>query len=359
METLNIKQLRSAVIKYTKPSTKQGTILFSVDFSIYLMAVSGTIFLDDISLKILCSIVAGLKIASLFAIAHDAAHDSFTSNKLLNKIIARISFLPVLHNYSLWLIAHNRSHHQAPNVKGLNSWSPLSLDEYSVLSSFRKTIERFYRHPSGLWLNYLIERWLKHKFIPYKSIVGDHKAVYWLDVLLILSYVTLFLCTINYAANSITNIGMFSLFMLSFVMPIVIGSYLISFTVYVQHTHESIAWFTTKKLSDEAGYDQEDLSMYMKFPAWYNIVSHNAMEHTVHHIDPRVPTYNLAKAQKIIIEHLGINLVTSSFSISNFIHTMEVCKLYDYEQNCWLDFDGNTTSQINLIDKNIDYAIAA
>lgn len=359
MNNSNFKKLRRTVSQYSKPTTKKGVLLFSLDISVYILAITGVILLDNLLLKVTCSILAGLKIASLFAIAHDAAHDSFTGNSMLNKVIARISFLPVMHNYSLWLIAHNRSHHLMPNVKDGNSWSPLSLDEYNNLSRANKMKERFYRHPSGLWFYYLIERWLKNKFIPYTAIVKENKLIYWLDFILVVSYAVIFLTFLSYAANTISNVGIMPLITLAFVLPIIIGSYLISFTVYIQHTHETIAWFLTKEESDAAEYGQEDLSMYMKFPAWYNLVSHNAMEHTVHHLDPRVPTYNLAKAQKVIIEHLGDDLVTADFSFTSFMQTMSVCKLYDYENHCWIDFHGKPTSSVNLIDKNIDYAFAA
>ncbi len=80
----------------------------------------------------MCSVLAGLKIASLFVIAHDAAHNSFIGNRLLNKMISRITFLPVLHNYSLWLIVDNQFHHQVPNVEEFNSWSHLSIDDYNA-----------------------------------------------------------------------------------------------------------------------------------------------------------------------------------------------------------------------------------
>lgn len=359
MEELNIKQLRSAVAEYAKPSTNKAVILFMVDISIYLLAIAGVLFFESMALKISCSILAGLKIASLFAIAHDAAHDSFTGNRLLNKIIARISFLPVLHNYSLWLKAHNRTHHQSPNVKVVNSWSPLSLNDYNSLSPFKKVVERFYRHPSGIWFNYLIERWWKNKFIPYKSIMSKSEAIYWFDLLLVTSYATVFLGFLIYAGNTLVNISSLELIVLAFVLPVVVGSYMIGFTVYVQHTHETIPWFNSNAESKEAGYGQEDLTMHMQFPLWYNLVSHNAMEHTVHHIDPRVPTYNLIKAQNILANILGDDLVTSKFSFRCFFKTMNLCKLYDYENHCWLDFSGNVTSKINLQYKEIKYADAA
>ena len=186
MNKVDIKQLRRSISDFAKPSTLKGVIIFSLDLTVYALAIIGVIFLDNFGLKLLCGILAGLKMASLFAIAHDAAHDSFTGNRRLNKIIGRISFLPVLHNYSLWLIAHNRTHHHIPNVKDVNSWSPLSKQEYEAMSSWRKLLEKFYRSPAGIWLNYLVERWWKYKCYPFKAIVGQRKLIHWLDFSLIM-----------------------------------------------------------------------------------------------------------------------------------------------------------------------------
>ena len=115
-----------------------------------------------------------------------------------------------------------------------------------------------------------------------------------------------------------------------------------------------------QKLDKETlGYGQEDLTMYVQYPTWYNLVSHNAMEHTVHHVNPRVPTYNLARAQAVLKVLIGDELVTVPFSIIGILKTMKLCKLYDYENHCWLDFNGQINAEIDLLNKEIIYANAA
>ncbi len=359
MEELNIKQLRSAVAEYAKPSTNKAVILFLVDISIYSLAIAGILFFESMGLKILCSILAGLKIASLFVIAHDAAHDSYTDNKLLNKIIARVCFLPALHNYSLWCIAHNRTHHQVTNIQGKNSWSPLSKDEYDNLSPWKKMIERFYRTPVGICFNYLVERWWKDKIFPYQRLVKINKPVYWFDFLLVTLYAVSFFGLLVFMGKEFVSMEPTEVLMLGFVIPFLIWNFIVGFTVYQQHTHETIPWFRSGAEKQASGFGEEDVTMHVQYPAWYNYASHNIMEHTAHHVDPRIPLYNLTKAQKVIATLLGDDLVTTKFSFTRLLETMAMCKLYDYDRHHWLDFSGNITSHIHLADEEIKYANAA
>ena len=90
------------------------------------------------------------------------------------RIVGRIAFLPSLHNFCLWQIAHNRLHHRFTNFKGLNSWSPLSKTEFDALPPWRKLTERFYRTLPGIGAYHLVERWWKDKLFPTLGVVGMH-----------------------------------------------------------------------------------------------------------------------------------------------------------------------------------------
>lgn len=360
MNSYNTRQLRLAISEYTERSTKLGLSIFLIDALIYIAAIAGVIFLESLFLRVACSIVAGLKISTLFVIAHDAAHASIVRNRMLNKLIARLAFLPSFHNYSLWLIVHNKSHHQSTNTQGGNSWSPLSKEEYDDLPGWRKHVEQFYRSPLGIPFYYLVERWWKNKFYPYKKFLKKNKLSYWLDFLLVSTSMLMFLyALIQVGINSIHTSPM-GLIMLAFVVPMIVSSFMIGFTVYLQHTHESIPWFRNKVERDRQ-VDVEEITMYVKFPRWYNTLSHNTMEHTAHHIDSRIPVYHLAKAQDVLVKLLGDKISTINFTFESFLSTMRICKLYDYENHQWLDFYGSPSSEICVheVEPEIEYAQAA
>ena len=358
MNNLNTKELRSAIKQYAKPSNKLALFIFFSDLTIYTLAIAGTIMFESLLLRIACGVLAGLRIGTLFLVSHDAGHDSFTSNRLWNSIIGRIAFLPSFHNYSLWLIAHNRAHHQSPNIKDINSWSPLSKEDYDCLSKSRKMIEHLYRSPLGISFNYMVERWWKDKFFPYKRIIRQHNPSYFLDFILVFTYMITFTLALIYMGMQVTHTNPLEVLLLALILPFLVSNFLIGMTVYQHHTHETVPWFKTQKECN-AYASLEDITVHIKYPHWYNLISHNAMEHTAHHVDPRVPLYNLSKAQTVSCELYGQDLITMDFSLFNFLSTMNKCKLYDYENHLWLDFEGNSTSSKLVVVEEMEYEKAA
>jgi acyl-lipid omega-6 desaturase (Delta-12 desaturase) len=344
------KQLRAVVSEYRKRSTTLALLLFAMDLLLYTSAVAGVILFENMALKILCSVLAGFNISALFIIGHDASHNAFTNSKILNQVIARIVFLPSLHNYGLWLTEHNRIHHQATNIKDMDSWSPLSKEEYDSLPEWRKILEQFYRTIPGICFYYMIERWWKNKFFPFNNIKGKYNSVGW-DFLLVALYLVSYLSLLTYIGQVSSHSSSIQLILLGFVFPFLIWNFMMGFTVYQHHTHETIAWNKSRKDREKLG-GQEDFTMHVKYPYWYNLVSHNIMEHTAHHVDPGIPAYHLDKAQNKLSEFLGDDIKVVQFSFSGFIKTLAKCKLYDYDKRNWLDFEGKpTTSSVKLVEQ--------
>ena len=62
--------------------------------------------------KIGLAALAGVFIANLAIIGHDAIHNSFTRIRWLNRFIGTLAFLPALHPYSRWEFHHNKVHHR-------------------------------------------------------------------------------------------------------------------------------------------------------------------------------------------------------------------------------------------------------
>jgi len=336
------KQLRTILSEYRRRSTKLALLLCGLDLLMYISAVAGVIYFENTSLKILCSVLAGFNISALFIIGHDASHNALTNSKMLNQVIARIVFLPSLHNYGLWLTEHNRIHHQATNIKGMDSWSPLSKQEYDLLPKWRKALERFYRTVPGICFYYMTERWWKNKFYPFNEIKGKYNSVKW-DFILLSFYLISFLSLLAYAGQISMYSSSIELMFLGFVLPFLIWNFMMGFTVYQHHTHETIPWNKSRKDREKLG-GQEDFTMHVIYPQWYNLVSHNIMAHTAHHVDPSIPMYHLDKAQDKLSKYLGDDIKIIDFSFLGFITTLNKCKLYDYEKNNWLDFDGKLTA---------------
>jgi acyl-lipid omega-6 desaturase (Delta-12 desaturase) len=314
-----------------------------VDFCCYLSATALAVVVEPVWQKALLAVVAGTMISTLFVLAHDAAHGGLLSKRWQNRILGRILFFPALHNYSLWLIQHNRLHHQSPNVKGLNSWAPLTPIEYQILPRWRKFVERFYRG-GGFGVYYLIERWWKDKFIPFGEEDPKLRGTAWLDFAFLVIWFVALLSTLIWLSRVAGQGSASSAIIWGFLVPYAVWNSNMGLTTYLQHTHPAVPWFRTEQDAQSYG-GQEELTINVKYPRWYGLLSHDIMEHPAHHINPRIPFYRLHAAQTRLIEILGRDAVVERIGLRYVRSLVRRCKLYDYERREWLDFAGRTTGQ--------------
>ena len=127
------KIIRSWLAPMAEGQTGRALLLLFIDSALWLGCIAGTIFVENILLKIILGVVAGFVTGRIFILGHDACHQSFTPNRELNKVLGRIAFLPSLTPYSLWDVGHNVVHHGQTNLKGFDFvWSPSSKAELSL-----------------------------------------------------------------------------------------------------------------------------------------------------------------------------------------------------------------------------------
>ncbi len=353
------KEVQVELRKYIRIDTMYGVSLYATDVMLYMVSIYGVLMLPNLWMKLLASIFAGFKISNLSVIAHDAAHNSLTKSKRLNKFIAITSLLPCLFNYRLWLYDHNYLHHTKTNEDFPDSYTPMSKQKYDSLSSFGKWKERLYRKPSLLYfgLYYIMERWSKVKFYPVKSTPASFKKRAWKYFAVLIIYLSGFLSLLA-LAPLYSETTIFTAIMLGFIVPFYIFQSLYAFAVYVQHTHPDVVWFNQAPNRKTIGRS-EFLSVHVRFPDWFNIFAHNIFDHGAHHASPAIPCYQLGAAQSRLNEMLGEKALTYSFSIFRLYEIMKTCKLYDYNNYCWLDFNGNRTTQPALVKEKADYEKAA
>ena len=116
---------------------------------------------------------------------------------------------------------------------------------------------------------------------------------------------------------------------------------------YQQHTHPRTAWYDDV---DEWNFYHVQLrsSTHVAMPAFVDRLLHNIMDHPAHHLDPTIPMYQLPESQRLLEEHAGEHAVVVPWTMKEFPRTCRVCKLYDYRNHCWIDFDGKPTSPSGL-----------
>ncbi len=336
----SIKEVRRAMAAFAVSDTRAGVMLFVMDIATYLLAILAVLYAPWLWVKVLAGVVAGLKMANLATLAHDAAHNVLTRSRWLNKYIAIISFTPGLFNYRLWTYDHHNLHHHKTNELHMDSYTPLSLEEYRALTPFQQFKYRFYRSTS-LWsfgVYYIVERWSQVKIIPRQFMPKHVQRDAWPHTIYLSIYLVAFI-TLLVNAPLFSETSSLVAMLCGFVIPFYVYQTLFAFTVYVQHTHPRVAWFKEKPDRNEEGR-QDIISVQLRFPALASWLVHYVYDHAVHHAHIGVPCYQLADAQIKLNAMIGQHAVSDKFSFKWLRSVQRYCKLYDFDNKQWLDFDG-------------------
>lgn len=328
----------------------RGCAIFALSAVGYVGLFLGMFLLPTWWARLLALSGVPLAIGGLFVIGHDACHNTLTPSGWLNRILGRLAMLPAFHPYTSWAYAHNTLHHAWTNFKGRHpDFPPLSKEEYDNLSGYRKVLERIYRSPLGVGLNYAVEFFLGYLIFPQNKTISRYRIQFELDRLLVVVFIGFQFATGFYLGNTIPGrvmpLGL--LVPLAVFVPWMIWIWFMGFVSYLQHTHPRIAWYDNER---EWSFYHVQLksTTHVVFPWPIERLLNNIMDHPAHHLDPAIPLYELPPSQKRLEEMAPAHSVVIPWSIREYFRICRVCKLYDYRKHCWLDFQGNPTTPSGL-----------
>lgn len=337
----------------------RGLQSFVVAGSLYGLTLWGALAAPWWPLQIVCGLLNGLFIAMIFVVGHDACHGGLTPFQALNQFLGRVAFLPSLTPYITWEYAHNRIHHSYTNWRGKDyAWAPFSKEEYDRLPAWRRFLERHYRSLAGLGSYYLIEYWWKHLFLLAKAERQEMKRTrtYVLDALLVTVFaaaeVALVLWWASVQSPSESWLGAFTspvaLIAVALVLPFLFWNWFMSFAIFQHHNHLRVAWFIDR---DEWDFfaGQVESTVHVVMPWYLEFVTAHIMQHTAHHVDPKIPLYRLTESQLCLESAYPKNIVVERWTFNTLGRTLAYCKLYDYENHRWLNFRGRPTSEPNPV----------
>lgn len=330
----------------TQPNPWRAATAVAFDWALYLGATAGALWFDNVILKLGCGILAGTAISTLFILGHDAGHNSLFPSRRLNRMFGRVCFLPCLHNATLWIIQHNRLHHQETNVRGLNSFSPFDFETFRALPAWRRHLERIYRNPLGFGLYYLLERWWGHKFFPGREVPNSFRKRALLDFLLLLAWLVISSGLVAWIAFEM-NRGIAAQLFFGLVFPFYVWNHLMGFTAFVQHTHPRALW-APQATSRRSTAWQIDVTVLVRFPRWYDTLSHNIMHHPAHHLNARVPWYRLPLLEREMPNEIASRILVETISLGYLLNLSRCCKLFDYRRGMWMDFRGRPSVDVQM-----------
>jgi omega-6 fatty acid desaturase (delta-12 desaturase) len=336
------KEIRAELARFHRKNDVRAFMTLGIDSAAFLGLVYLAAASQILILRIGAGCVAGLLILRLASAAHDAGHLSYVSSRSWNKLIARIAFLPALQPFATWEVAHNVIHHSWTSIRGKDYvWIPYSRADFAKLSKPRQFLERVYRSPLGHGLNYFIDLWILRVLIPSLRWSQIPRLSQRIDILLTGGFAAAWIATTAVLGHSFgAGAGLSVLF--AMLLPFFAWCQLFGLTLYLQHTHPSARFFRDRE-EWEFYSSQSASATNVQFPG-LSESAHGLFEHTAHHLDTLIPHCELPAAQKSLNRILSGTNVVYRWSLPGFLECCRICKLYDYERHCWLDFDGQVTS---------------
>ncbi len=321
---------------YRRPTAAARRALLQA-VALYLAPVIGLAFTDRWWALLVLWPLAGLGVAGLFVLGHDASHGALVESRRANRLIARLCMAPSVHVEAAWDLGHNRIHHGYTTRQGFDFvWHPSTVEGYRDLGRTARLLHRFEWSWAGSGAYYLRVVWWQKmwRINPagkrHDAIVRDKLALgAALSAVIILAAV----------AGGLTGGPIVAAWMpvKLFVVPFLVFVQVIGWTVYVHHIAPDIRWWTRRDWSQFQG--QMESTTIVRMPAVVNrLWFHNIFVHVPHHVDARIPFHQLPAAAAAIAESYPDTVRSSRMSLGDYVRATRACKLYDFDAGDWLPY---------------------
>ncbi|MDQ1373999.1 MAG: hypothetical protein QOJ09_1337 [Actinomycetota bacterium] len=317
---------------YENPTWK-GMAYFARDVVLYGACVAALVAFSNPLIVLAVWFATGLTMTSLFVVGHDCAHQALFKSRRLNDTVGRIAMLPSWHVYEGWVLGHNRVHHQFTVREGYDFvWHPYTPQQYTAMSRFGRLRHRFEWSFLGAGAYYLREVWW-HKMMVGAPPKRFAKAIR-KDRALVISVVGLAAVALAVSSGSVA--GGAWLVARVLVVPFLIFNFAIGSLVHVHHVQPDIRWWKRRDWTKFAA--QVEGTTVLRTPKWLDFFFHQIMIHVPHHVDSRIPMYNLELAAEAIEAAFPGTVHDEPLRFRDFIHNTRQCKLYDFEQGRWFTY---------------------
>ncbi|SFB09710.1 omega-6 fatty acid desaturase (delta-12 desaturase) [Cohnella sp. OV330] len=230
-------------------------------------------------------IVASGFVIRTFILFHDCCHGSFFKSKRANDILGTLLGVLTLVPYRQWKNSHAKHHATSGNLdkRGDGDIWILTVDEYASAPLWKRLAYRFYRNPVVMFgLGPVFVFMLQYRFNAKGARRKERLNTYLTNALIVSLY-----------AGMIWAIGWEAFVLVQ--GPIFFFSGLLGIWLfYVQHQFED-SYFEN---DPDWSYVQAAVegSSYYKLPRVLQWITGSIGFHHVHHLNPKVPNYNLEKA---------------------------------------------------------------
>ncbi len=275
--------LISATRKYAKEDRNRSWLLLLGTISLWLVALVGACYNFNLVLQLFCGVVAGLVTVRLFIIYHDYMHKSILQGSWLAELIFTVFGWYILAPKSIWRRSHD--YHHAHNAKlytsSIGSFPIVTKEEFLNAPKSERRVYLFIRHPFTIALGYIFAFIWGMCIRSFLSKPGVHK-----DSMIALVFHALLGAAIYYFCG-------WPGLLIGFFMPYLISLSMGSYLFYAQHNFPGVK-FKNKQEWDFV-YAALYSSSYMKMSGLMHWFTGNIGYHHIHHINAKIPFYNLPK----------------------------------------------------------------
>lgn len=268
-------------------------------------------------------LLSGL-LVRLFIIFHDCGHGSFFKSDKANKAVGMLFGILAFTPYYKWHAMHIKHHATVGNLdkRGAGDVWTMTKDEFNTSSKWKRIYYKLYRHPVfmfgiGPLYVFLLQNRLTKKGMSKK----EKRNVHYTNVALVVLFVSM--------SMAIGFVPFLILQMIIIYLSAIAGLWLF----YLQHQYEDVSWYR----SEEWNFREVALagSSYVKFPRLLQWFSGNIGFHHIHHINARIPNYNLEQCfqeNPVFQEVKPINFLRSMQSLKLRLWDEKLHKLVGYKK---------------------------
>jgi acyl-lipid omega-6 desaturase (Delta-12 desaturase) len=241
----------------------------------------------SVLLTVAVVIVAAGFLVRTFVVFHDCAHGSLFASKRANRWVGRLAGLLVLSPYERWRHDHAVHHGTSGDLerRGVGDIVTLTVDEYRARSPRGRLAYRMTRNPLVMFgLGPIIAMVIGPRIATRAQRPRLRHSVLLTDVVIV-----------ALAAALGWLIGWDRLLLVWAPSALIAGSVGI-WLFYVQHQFEDAYW----QSADEWDYTEAALrgSSYLRLPRLLEFFTGYIGFHHVHHLNARIPNYNLSRAHR-------------------------------------------------------------
>jgi omega-6 fatty acid desaturase (delta-12 desaturase) len=230
-------------------------------------------------------LIAGF-LVRVFIIFHDCGHGSFFRSKKANNFWGMVTGVLMFTPYQYWRASHARHHATSGNLdkRGEGDIWMMTRREYLQAPWSERLKYRLYRNPAILFLLGPLEITLiKNRMAGKNADRSDRLSVYGTN------------CAIAVVTTAMFILVGWKAFLLIQFLALFLAHIAGVWLFYVQHQYEGVYWERDSEW-DFVAASLKGGSFY-KLPGIMRWFSGNIGYHHVHHLNSRIPNYNLPRCQ--------------------------------------------------------------